>query len=459
MKNNIYLVVFSIIFFACEKMELVFPPDNQILAEEALETTEDMQMFLNSCYDVLANTYNGTCQNIATLQADNIESPNANLDYLEVFNRNTIFFNGTIGSYYKEPYIAIYRSNFLIESIDLISDITEVEKRRMLAEARFIRALCHLDLVRLFAHPYGYTPDNSHPGIIIKTTTNPDPKPRNTVKEVYDFMTSELEEIFTLLPENNGGYASYYAARALLAKIYFQMNELQLSLEHTNVVVDGPFIMDNDSLFLDRFGNNASTESIFSIVSTSNFDNRSGQFTSNYRSDINANPTFRASEELYSQAISFGSDEDLRSAWFELKNVGSENQFVAINKFNKEYFNIPLLHLTEMYLNRAEINARTGNIPAAVADINIIRSRAYKTAAYLVDESIEEENLIEIIENERRLELCFEGDRIHYLRRKGAFYHQELLIRDASWDCDGFLLQFPSTSQTAVFEPNPPGGC
>ena len=40
-------------------MELVFPPDNQILAEEALETTEDMQMFLNSCYDVLANTYNG----------------------------------------------------------------------------------------------------------------------------------------------------------------------------------------------------------------------------------------------------------------------------------------------------------------------------------------------------------------------------------------------------------------
>ena len=141
MKNNIYLVVFSIIFFACEKMELVFPPDNQILAEEALETTEDMQMFLNSCYDVLANTYNGTCQNIATLQADNLEAPNANLDYLEVFNRNTIFFNGTIGSYYKEPYIAIYRSNFLIESIDLISDITEEEKEECLPR-RDLLELC-----------------------------------------------------------------------------------------------------------------------------------------------------------------------------------------------------------------------------------------------------------------------------------------------------------------------------
>ena len=28
---------------------------------------------------------------------------------------------------------------------------------------------------------------------------------------------------------------------------------------------------------------------------------------------------------------------------FELKNVGSENEFVAINKFNKEYFNIPFV--------------------------------------------------------------------------------------------------------------------
>ena len=71
----------------------------------------------------------------------------------------------------------------------------------------------------------------------------------------------------------------------------------------------------------------------------------------------------------------------------------------------------------------------------------------------------EEKALLEVIEKERRLELCFEGDRIHYLRRKGAFYNNELIIRDAAWDCDGFLLQFPSTEQTAVFEPNPPGGC
>ena len=194
MKKSIYIFVIVALFSACEKIELTFPPDNQILAENALQTSEDLQKFLNSCYDVLANTYNGNCQNLATLQADDVTAPNSQLDYLEVYNRNTIFFNGTIGGYYKQPYIAIYRSNYLLENVDLISEITDEDKNRMTTEARFIRVLCHFDLVRLFAHPYGYTIDNSHNGIIIKTSTDPDPKPRNSVGEVYDFMISELIE-------------------------------------------------------------------------------------------------------------------------------------------------------------------------------------------------------------------------------------------------------------------------
>ena len=112
MKKSIYIFVVVALFSACEKIELTFPPDNQILAENALQTSEDLQKFLNSCYDVLANTYNGNCQNLSTLQADDVTAPNSQLDYLEVYNRNSIFFNGTIGVYYMQPYIAIYRSNY-----------------------------------------------------------------------------------------------------------------------------------------------------------------------------------------------------------------------------------------------------------------------------------------------------------------------------------------------------------
>ena len=104
--------------------------------------------------------------------------------------------------------------------------------------------------------------------------------------------------------------------------------------------------------------------------------------------------TLRASEELFDLVNIFGEEEDKRASWFELKNAGAENEFVAINKFNKEYFNIPLLHLTEMYLTRAEANARLGNISVAVDDINMIIDRAYKTAAQQIDASVSQDALL-----------------------------------------------------------------
>ena len=79
MKKSIYIFVVVALFSACEKIELTFPPDNQILAENALQTSEDLQKFLNSCYDVLANTYNGNCKNLSTLQADDVTAQTVSL--------------------------------------------------------------------------------------------------------------------------------------------------------------------------------------------------------------------------------------------------------------------------------------------------------------------------------------------------------------------------------------------
>ena len=110
-----------------------------------------------------------------------------------------------------------------------------------------------------------------------------------------------------------------FSAHALLAKIYFQTNQLDLAINETNEVINsGIYALDNDSLFIHRFREQLSQEAIFTIVSTSNFDNRSGQFTGSYRSDINANPTLRASEELFDLVNIFG-EEDKRASWFELK--------------------------------------------------------------------------------------------------------------------------------------------
>ena len=52
------------------------------------------------------------------------------------------------------------------------------------------------------------------------------------------------------------------------------------------------------------------------------------------------------------------------------------------------------------------------------------------------------QELLDIIKRERRLELCFEGDRLYTLKQHGVFYEQDLEIRNALWSCDGFLTDF-----------------
>ncbi len=460
MRYIYFLILLCSLFISCNKSDLSFPPDNQILSEDAIQDADDLQQLLNSAYDVLANTYNGNCQNLKTLLADNIAAPLNNYDYMEIYNRNTLYFNGTIGEYYKQPYIAIYRCNYLIENIDLVESLTTGEANRLIAEAKFIRALCHYDLVNLFAHPFGYTLDNSHDGIIIKNSTDPSPLPRNTVKEVYDFILSDLQYASDNLPTSNGNYASKYSVDALLAHVNFQMNNLDDALSNCNSIINsGQFILDNDSLFLDRYRSSSNLEMIFGTISTSNFDIRSSGFTNNYRSDVNDNPTLRSSSLIYDMINEFGIDVDRRSAWFELKNIGLENEFVAIKKFNKDYFNVPIFHLTQIYLLRAEILTRLGNLSQATEDINKIISRAYINASQIVNLSLNNQELLDIIKRERQLELCFEGYRLNILKQRGAFYQQDLEIRNALWSCDGFLLQFPATSQTNLFIQNPPGGC
>src|SRR3712207_5384149 len=78
-------------------------------------------------------------------------------------------------------------------------------------QALFLRALCHFDLVRVFAQPYNYTADASHLGIPVLTITpGPNDNPsRNTVKEVYDQILIDLKEAATILTDEKATDSHY----------------------------------------------------------------------------------------------------------------------------------------------------------------------------------------------------------------------------------------------------------
>jgi hypothetical protein len=434
---------------------LEFKPGNEVLADEALQTTQDLDNLLNSCYDVMANAYYGNYQNLGELLSYNLSSPRTNQDYNEVFNRATIFFNGTVGSLFGEPYIAIYRANTLLNSFDLISDLKEDDKLIIEAEAKLIRAMGHFDLVNLFAQPYGYTSDNSHLGIVLRDEASASLPGRSSVQEVYDFVLEDLSFAAANLPDVNGVYGDRFAAYAMLARVYFQMNDFQKAAEAAEIVInEGNYVLPPID---ERWSQTISSENIFTLVIASS-DNRTNALSNNYRSDNNDIPELYASREyvegLYGTTIP---TSDLRSNWLTKMDETSSNYYYNIAKFNElNYFNIPYLHYTEVLLIHAESLAELGTeLFTAVGNINEVRLRAGLNP---LNESSSAEIIINAARVEREKEFLGEGRIVFDLKRRGA-KGEDIMIRNALWDCNGMVLQFPISENTSNFIMNPTGGC
>ncbi len=458
-KNNIRIYILSLVMLlmaqSCNKMLEVTPP-NETLVEDALKTPEDVQKLLNSCYDVLANSLNGRAQLFNELLGDNLDIPLNNDDFKEIFNRTTIFFNGTTGGLLADFYICIYRVNVLDKEMGNIPGLTAAEKQRISAEAHFLRAICNFELVKLWAQPYGFTANNTHDGITIRTEPDQTPKPRNRVGEVYAQILSDLNDAAANLPDQNGFYADKNAAKALMAKVYFQMNDFSNAAQNADAVISSGAYQLSDSI--NRFDNlNSGSEYIFQLVSTGLNDNRSGAFSGNYRTNNNNIPQLRLSRELY-DLIQFRSSDKRRSL-VKLFNPGTENEYIGTNKFNNDFFNVPYLHLTEMMFIRAESYGELNqNLSVAVNDLNKLLERAYGSGVVVLAPQAQSTEIINTARDEKRLELFGEGIRVQDLKRRGA-KGESIKIRNAPWNCNGMVIQFPVSENTVGFKMNPEGGC
>ena len=82
-----------------------------------------------------------------------------------------------------------------------------------------------------------------------------------------------------------------------------------------------------------------------------------------------------------------------------------------------------MLRWGEVILNRAEAYAKTGNEQGALDDVNALRRRAGlpEEALYTLDNYREAgySSVLDVVLDERRLELCFEGQRAFDVFRNG----------------------------------------
>ena len=95
------------------------------------EHSEDLQALLVSCYDVLANLYDGDVQLINELRGDNVAQPASNFDFKAIYDRSTIRWTSYTGGVNRDFFYPVLRVNSLLESFDLIEGLTPEERTRM----------------------------------------------------------------------------------------------------------------------------------------------------------------------------------------------------------------------------------------------------------------------------------------------------------------------------------------
>lgn len=438
-------------FSGCQSIET--PPPNELLVDDAIKTTDDLQRLLNASYNEVANTFGGFAPLMSEMQSDNLSMPNNN-DLKELYSHNVLFFNTTSGSFYSILYRAIFRANFVQDNMDKVADLSAADKDRMMGEIKFIRALCHFTAVRMYAKPYGFSAKNEHPGIAVVLKSSTKPNPRLSVGEAYDAILADLKDAENLLPAENGNYADKMSATALLAHVYFQMGKYTDAATQASTVIDSKKYTLSDTVNL--FTPAASSEHIFKIISTGVNDKRSGGYSDNYSP---GNPTCQLSKVLW-ESLKVDLATDKRLKLLTVVNAGAQNEFIKSEMFTAPYFNVPVLHLTQMHLIRAEALAKSGgDLTVATADINAIIKRAYTDNSKIVAAGSNAQQIIDATRTQRRIELLFQGDRTNEIKRLGAIESQNLYVRGHRWDCDGFVLQFPITEKTSIFDINPTGGC
>lgn len=444
----------------CEDL-LEKEPPNSLLPSQAIQSEDDLQEVLISAYDVLANTYNGNAQNMANLLSDHVARPVADARYESIWTRSSTIFNTYSNQTFTDWYIANLRANTVLDNLDRI-ELTENTRSRVIGEASFIRALTHFDVVRLYAQPYGFSSDNSHPGVAIRTTSEVTADAvidRSTVAEVYNFVLDNINTAKENLPLQNGNYATYYSAVALEAVVRFQMQDYQEAHALSSEIIESnEFPFDNDTIVNKYTFPDVTTEAIFFINTAElpggGFDSRNGGFRGQWNSQGNV-PNLQITEEFYDEITQSGGP---RAELYEEVNQDG-NLFWVTNMFNSTNFQIPIFTTTQMMLIRAESAVKLGlPLDQAISDINRIRERAYGTASQNLIGAASPETVLEAARRTMWFEFPFNGQRLHDLKRRGA-EGEDIIIRGARWDCPGMLIQFPATEATSAFPLNPGGGC
>ena len=444
-------------------------PQDEIPAENAISTIEDADQAVIGIYNAWMSgaLYSGYLTLLPDLQADLVYAVNGYTNvYGDIWRWNILATNSEITSVYGALYNVIGRANFLLANIDKVKktihndeDFDRLEQYR--GEAHFARALAYSELIKLFCKAYDSDEMAEEAlGVVLrKEYYSDEPLVRASLKDSYAFVIKELEEAedclqLTDAEEKDASLTFYdnpyfciYTVYALRARVALYMKDYENAIKYSTLLIDAKkhfALADANSStgvsFPDYVTMSTRELSFYEYMWRYNFSYETiweVGFTSTSYGGALGSVFFNWNYQMYKPdyvpaqwVFELYASNDLRyGATFAEVTTGHSHGLTwpLLSKYwgNQDLFDAArLLHvsepqvfrLSEQYLIRAEAYVQKQNPDYAKAskDITTLREARYSSGA---SASLNKDNAMEIIEEERVKELYMEGFRLQDLKR------------------------------------------
>lgn len=320
---------------------------------------------------------------------------------LEFGNLNVFPANTTMGAVFTDLYDVINVANNVIAGVPQVTEasFTADEKADFMAQAKFLRAHCYLHLVTLW---------NEVP-LVLEPTVDVGENlfvAKNSVSEVYDQIIKDFTEAANDLTTATGPtFASQQAANAFLARIALYQGNWSEAIAKAETVLGAGFDLTTVPFLEDQ---------IYSLGFVGTDGNNLGFFYGS--ADTGGRYSIGPSQTII-DAFEIGDlrfAQTLDSTSFSVP-VGKKYPSFAAAGASTATDPIYFIRHAEMVLILAEAEAEMGNYGTASAYLNQVRTRAG-----LAPVTLDANNYVDVILQERFVEFAFEGpQRLIDLRRKG----------------------------------------
>jgi starch-binding outer membrane protein, SusD/RagB family len=473
-KSALLLGFVAMLVTSCKK-QLEISPRQSIDANGALGTREAVEAAIASVYVRLKNArqYGRDLITHPDALSDNGFATNKSGRLLPEANNNFgAHFTGTI---WTNGFAAINQANLILDEIpklDFNPAVTAAERARWEGQLYFLRALFMFDMVKVYSYIPGAVVDAQNRGgipIVLRGFNSVDSalafRPsRAPIDDVYTQVVADLtlanERLLNATGTSGVSLANKAAAQGLLARVNLYRKNYAEAKRWTDSVINlagsrlttvANYVAqwrgetNNETLFQVRFasngeniGVNESLQTSFTTLVSPGNTATTGGFgdlvpSISLLNDLGITLVGGNTTANYALNHTIATrSSDVRNLLYEPGTTGRGPAKVEVTKYlGKNGFinldNIPVIRISEAYLNRAEILA-TPTSPlydpvAAITALRFFKVRRYTdyegSPLEAADLLLTGQALLDEVIRQRRLEFAFEGHRFFDLKRLG----------------------------------------